>query len=367
MKDNKFLILISDDDEISREIVKKYLLEDGYSVAETLTGKDTLDFIESNFPDTVLLDVVMPGMSGFRVCKIVKANEKTAHIPIIMLTSLSGEAYQIEGIRAGANDFLTKPIRRENLLFRVRNAVYLKNMYDRVSNAYRELKNLEDLRDNLFHMIIHDLKQPITSISGFLQLLKLDRSIEKGSPVREYIENINEQLRVLIEMIGSVVDVSRIEAGKMPVSMQRADIVEVTKRVIDTFKGNISSVSIELKSEAREMYASFDKGLIYRVILNLLSNAIKWSPDGGTVRVCITREEKFIRVAVRDMGKGIPVRYQDRIFDKYWQVEGKKSGLHSSGLGLTFCKLAVEANGGRIGVESKEGEGSVFWFTLLAA
>ncbi len=367
MRDKKFLVLISDDDEISRAIVRRYLSEEGYSTAETLTGKDTLEFIRDNLPDAVLLDVIMPEMSGIEVCRIVKANEKTAHIPVIMLTSLSGETYQIEGIKAGANDFLTKPIRRENLLFRVRNAVYLKNMYDRVTNAYRELKDLEDLRDNLFHMIIHDLKQPITSISGLVQLLKMDESVEKGSPVREYIENINEQLRVLTEMIGSVMDVNRIEAGKMPVEIRRADIVGVTKRVIDTFRGRADRVKIELENEESVMYANFDRGLIYRVVLNLLSNAIKWSPVNATVRVCITREGGFMRVGVRDRGKGIPLKYQKRIFDKYWQVERKKSGVHSSGLGLTFCKLAVEANGGRIGVESEEGKGSLFWFTLPAA
>ena len=367
MRGNNSLVLISDDDEISREIVKKYLAEEGYSTAETLTGSDTLRFIEENLPDAVLLDVVMPEMSGIEVCRRIKANERTAHIPIIILTSLSGENYQLEGIKAGANDFLTKPIKRENLLFRVRNAVVLKSMYDKINSAYRELRDLEDLRDNLFHMIIHDLKQPITSISGFVQLLRMEGSIGKDSPARKYIEDINEQLRVLIEMIGSVMDVSRIESGKMPVDVGRSDVVEVARAVIDTFKRNVSSVKLELRNEAEKMYASFDRGLIYRVILNLLSNAIKWSPENGTVRVCVTREDRFVRVSIRDWGRGIPIRYQRRIFDKYWQVEGKKRGLYSSGLGLTFCRLAVEANGGEIGVKSREGEGSTFWFTLPAA
>ncbi len=361
------LILIADDDEISRKLVKRYLEDVGYTVDETSTGREALDYIKTKFPDAILLDILMPEINGIEVCRFVKRERETMHVPIIILTAIAEEKYQLEGIKAGANDFLVKPIKREDLLLRVKNAVTLKKMYDSVENAYRQLQNLESMRDNLFHMIIHDLKQPISSISGFIQLLKINERSMEDPFVKECVGNIKDQIGVIVDIISSVIDINRMESDKMPVELKRHDITEVVGKVVEGFEVNAGNVRFNVKSDHNRVYAIFDTGLIYRVLLNLISNAIKWSPPDSNVDILIREEGQWVRVMVEDRGPGIPVEHKEKVFDKFWLANRKREYPSSSGLGLAFCKLAIEANGGSIGVDDRKGGGSVFWFTLRAA
>ncbi len=164
-------------------------------------------------------------------------------------------------------------------------------------------------------------------------------------------------------MVSSVLDVSRLETGKMPLNRQACDLAVVAREVVDSLGPAVGQRRLSVESEAAPVLAFGDPEIIRRVIANLLGNALKFTPKDGQILVTVSRKDSMARVAVTDNGKGIPAEYHARIFEKFGQVD-KQAPRQSTGLGLTFCKLAVEAHGGQIGVESEIGKGSTFRFTL---
>ncbi len=357
-------ILVVDDEKKNRVIMRDVLEVNGYHVIEAENGEQTLEKVMEEPPDVILLDVMMPGIDGFEICRRLKMDPKTAPIPILMVTALSDRSDRIKGIQSGANDFLSKPIDHHEVVLRVHNAVYSKHLFDQLKEDYKRLQELETLRDNLTHMIIHDLKQPITAISGYLQLLKMraDSGSEKKNDV---IEQASRAVNILIGMVESLLDVTRLESGKMPLSLSQCDLKSLVEGALETLGPVKDKHDIYIESSVDTVFAFCDKDLIKRVIENLVGNAVKYTPEGGKVIVTIETNDSQSRIAISDTGVGIPEEYHDKIFEKFGQVKSRQKGKkYSTGLGLTFCKLAVEAHGGEIGIESESGRGSTFWFVL---
>jgi len=365
MKNLTGTILVVDDEAKNRKIVKDLLEVNGYRVLEATNGKEALALVSEKNLDVILLDIMMPGIDGFEVCRRLKSNPETAHIPVIMITALTDRDDRIRGIKEGANDFISKPIDTKDVVLRVRNAVYSKHLYDEVKKAYDRLKELESLRDSLVHMIVHDMRQPITALSGYLQLLRMHDDSFKDETDKEMVDEAYGIAKILIEMISSLLDVNKLEEGKMILNKAEYDLFELAEEAVESvgvLKGNRT---IHVTPADKRVTCRVDKNLISRVFSNLLGNAIKFTSDTGIIKISIVEEGNFIRVTVKDNGPGIPKEYHEKIFDKFGQIETRKEGRkYSTGLGLTFCRLAVEAHGGNIGVESEPGKGSSFWFTL---
>ena len=233
----------------------------------------------------------------------------------------------------------------------------------------RKLKELEKLRDDLTHMLVHDLRSPLMGITGGLELVKM--KLEKRLPaawkiVERTIDNASLGARMLVDMISDMLDVNRLEASQMPLNKEKSSVKSTVESGIEMLGGLLADVDVEVKSED-ELKTSLDPDVIKRVVANLVGNAAKYTPTGKKIEVSVTCAHEAVHVAVQDQGPGIPEEHCDRIFDKFGQVKAKEDKCkYSTGLGLTFCKLAVEAHGGKIGVKSKRGEGSTFWFSLPA-
>jgi two-component system, sensor histidine kinase and response regulator len=226
-----------------------------------------------------------------------------------------------------------------------------------------ERLNLESLRENLTHMIIHDLRGPLTTIMGFLDLLK-QRMINKlDTSGGRFLEMAQGGAAALNEMITSLLDVNRLEAGEMPLNLEECDLYELATNSTVAVRALVGKQKLTVSEPSLPVVAFCDRTVIGRVITNLVSNALKFTPGDGEVRVVVEKAESTSRVSVIDTGVGIPAEYHTKIFEKFSQVKGG-SHVHSTGLGLTFCKLAVEAHGGTIGVQSDPGKGSTFSFTL---
>jgi signal transduction histidine kinase len=265
-------------------------------------------------------------------------------------------------MEAGANDFLNKPIDSRDLILRVRNAVYAKHLFDQLQENYRRLQELESLRDNLTHMVVHDMRSPLMGIHGYLELLKMDAGTKLNEEELGYVEYARNGTSALVEMVSSLLDVSRLEAGQMPLKLDCCDLGALAKEAIQTLGSLVDRNRVAVEAPAEKVSTSCDSDVIRRVIANLVGNAAKFARQDAAVRVTVQKGPVKATVAVTDSGPGIPVEYQQKIFEKFGQVaQGQK---HSTGLGLAFCKLAVEAHGGEIGVESEVGKGSTFWFTL---
>lgn len=359
-------ILVADDDPCNRGLLRDLLEAGGHAVIEATDGADALEKAVSEACDVILLDVVMPRMDGLEACRRLKANPETAHIPVLIVTALTEKEQHYQGIDAGANDYLNKPISRRDVLLRVRNALYAKRLHDKVRQDLAKLRELEILQDNLTHMIVHDMRTPLMNISLVYDMVLTER--ERLSPAQEdFIAMGQNGCRELIEMMTSMLDVSRLEEGAMPLNRTSCDLRDIVRKAAESVTGLIQGKALNVRISGDSINGNVDRDIMHRVVVNLLGNAIKFSPVGGTIDLQLSSTEKAMRVTVGDQGRGIPPEYRGKIFEKFGQVDRRTAGQkYSTGLGLTFCKLAVEAHGGRIGVESDVGQGSTFWFTLPA-
>ncbi len=360
-------VLVVDDDEKNRELVRSVLELDGHTVEEATNGAEALTKVLSCGADVVVLDVMMPGLSGFDVCRTLKDNPETAAIPVLLVTALRDRKDRIRGIDAGATDFLTKPIDSTEVALHVRNAVLTKRLFDQVRESYQRLRELEIRRDTLTHMIVHDLRTPLTAILVSLELLKNGGS-QLDETQREDIAVAIQSAQQLMEMVNSVLDVSRMEAGEMPVSVVMGDLKTTISEAVGRLGWLARGRDLEPRGEEGPLVARHDPELVRRITINLLANALNVAADDDEVEVLLSRSTDRVRVSVRDTARGIPEEHRERIFEKFGQIERDGGRTrYSTGLGLTFCKLAVEAQGGTMGIESQVGVGSTFWFELPVA
>ena len=354
--------LVVDDEPKNRELLRDLLVANGYSVVEAEDGIGALEKADGNC-DVILLDVMMPRMDGLEACRQLKANPETAHIPVLMVTALTEKEQRHQGIAAGANDYLTKPIDRQDVLLRVRNAVAAKRLHDTVQRDLDKLRELEQLRDNLTHMIIRDMRSPLMAIMGGIQLP--GDKLKETDEDKRFANMAASAAQELNEMVTSLLDISRMESGEMPLNLANHDLQAIAQAVVESNRAGAEFENVRLTVSGDSATARFDKDLIHRVFSNLIGNAIKVSPAGSAVELHIRPNEEVVRAEVTDTGRGIPEEYREKIFEKFGQVEARKHNeKHSTGLGLAFCKLAVEAHGGRIGVDSEVAKGSAFWFEL---
>ena len=223
-------ILVVDDEMRNRKLLRDLLETNGYSVVEAEDGIDALNKASSGPCDVILLDVMMPRMDGLEACRKLKANPETAHIPVLMVTALDERERRHQGIDAGANDYLAKPIDRRDVLLRVRNAVYAKHLRDKVQQDFAKLRKLETLRDNLTHMIVHDMKSPLLAITGSLELIRQDLEGKDLSTLELWRIGM-VAVQELSAMCNSLLDVSRLEAGQMPVKRESCDLIPIIESV----------------------------------------------------------------------------------------------------------------------------------------
>jgi signal transduction histidine kinase len=361
-------VLVVDDEAATRELLHDLLELQGHHVVEASGGEEALQLAVATPPDAILLDVMMPGMDGFAACRRLKQDARTAGIPVLMVTALSAREERLRGIEAGASDFLSKPIDRQDVLLRVRNAVQLKQLHDRIRTELERVRRLEALRDQLVQLIVHDLRSPLQAAVLGVQLLSSQLDSEFTQSQRDNVSRTLGVLREAIELASAMLDVSRMEEGRMPLRRETCDLRGVVSRALETLQPFLTAVRVAVEAPEGPAEACADPGLVERVLVNLIGNAAKFMPAGGDLRVALAVDGGRARFEVEDSGPGIREEDRERIFEKFRQVEIRQENRrYSTGLGLTFCKLAVEAHGGRIGVRSEVGRGSTFWFELPAA
>ncbi len=349
------------------------LLRDKYRVKVAPDGKLALKVARgATPPDLILLDIMMPNMDGFEVCRRLKSDPTLREIPVIFISALTETLDKVTAFAVGGVDYVTKPFQAKVVEARVATHLRLREQQleieaqkQQLQDNYDKLRELEKLRDNLVHMIVHDMRSPLMGINGMLEIIKMQLADTLDDQLVTDFDEALTSGHSLQEMVSSLLDISRMESGEMPLERTAVDLRTVASDALTSLVSLVKQCNVVYEPPAEPVDASCDREITRRIIANLVSNAIKFTPRKGEVRIEFMPQPDGVKVTVSDTGPGIPPDYRERIFEKFGQVEGRQEGRkYSTGLGLTFCKLAVEAHGGRIGVDSEEGKGSTFWFTL---
>jgi signal transduction histidine kinase len=368
-------ILIVDDNSENLTVLSS-LLSKEYDVSVAKSGERALEILQSGrLFDLILLDIIMPEMDGFKLCSLIKADERFKDIPIIFISALTEIESKVKGFQMGGVDYITKPFQKEEVLARVKTHLTIRELTSelieknkRLEEANKKLMELERLRENLTNMIVHDMRSPLTAIMSMFELLKMELEGKAEPQVMHYIGSGINSAKSLIEMINSLLDISRLEEGKMPLEISRNRIGEIVDDAMKSLEPLIIGSKYEVRVEKNgleNVVVNCDREIIKRVILNLVTNSLKHSMSKSPIKVTVSLEDGFVVVSVIDDGIGIPKDYHQKIFEKFGQVEMReRRQKYSTGLGLTFCKLAIEAHNGRIGLESEVGKGSRFFFML---
>jgi K+-sensing histidine kinase KdpD len=375
---NAPLILVADDVAANVELLFHQLHVLGFRAISASDGPSALAAVFEHRPDLCILDVSMPAgdlgvddrSTGFEVCRRIKRDSRSKSIPVIFVTALNDTTDRVKAIEAGGDDFLTKPHNRLVLGARVRSLLKLKAATDSLEDTLRKLREVEKMRDDLMKMIVHDLKTPLTSVLASMEMLIDGDFGALNADQRKMLGDAEAKAEDLLALIGDLLEVSRIEEATMTLDLQpfapAALLYVVTNEWFFVFLKDHGSATVSVADDAPVFEA--DKGLLNRVLGNLIQNALTHSASAVAIHLSARRDGTGILFTIADNGPGIPAEYHELIFRKFERVKNANiPRTRSSGLGLAFCKLAIDAHGGRIWVQSAgDGKGSAFHFSLPA-
>ena len=365
-------ILIVDDTLQNRLLAEARLVSAGYRVQQAASGEEALAAFAANLPDLVLLDVRMPGLDGFDTLERLRALPHGPDVPVVFLTALDDEETHRRALAAGADDFLTKPLRPTELLIRVRSLLRLRQAMREVHDSHAlvsmqrdALIRARDLRERLSAFIIHDLKSPLSNISAASELLA--RRTENDN-ARRTIALIQRGCSDMNRMVMNLLDVARTEDGQLPLQTKEFDLRtmldDVIERVRATRGQSQDAVQFETAYDLDTAQMQGDPEILRRVMENLIDNALRYSPARAAIHVHAEERHGQVDILVRDEGPGIPEEYRERVFEMYERLN-ETHDRSGRGLGLVFCRAAVEAHGGAIWIdESSEGQGATFHVRL---
>jgi two-component system sensor histidine kinase/response regulator len=403
-------ILIVDDMPDNLRLLSAMLTDYGYKVRKAINGDRALRAIQAILPDLILLDVNMPDMSGYDVCRQLKESDRTRDIPILFISALDDVIDKVTAFDVGGVDYITKPFQIQEVLARIdthlrlcrlqyrleaQNLQLQQEVSDRIAaqqslealnqtlehrvaertaalqDANEQLRTLEaNLRQQLnvfLHAVSHDLRNPVLGTSMVLHNL-LNQASDDVTMARSVLQRMADSNARQLALINSLIDTHAAEIWGIVLHCDRVHLSRLIQDAIADLQPLLgqfqTQLILDLRPELPPLHA--DAMQLVRVIQNLVANAIKHNPPGLTLTVQAYPMGDRLFVAVQDDGSGIPAEVQKNLFTLYFRGQAPR---HSAGLGLGLylCQQIIEAHGGDIGVDSTVGNGSTFWFTLPSA
>ncbi len=399
-------IMIVDDSPVVIEMIRGGLATVGYhDFVATTRSTEALSLIARERPDIILLDVLMPKISGLELLEELSGIERYARIPVIVVTIACDQETKLRALELGATDFLTKPLDPVELVARVRNCLVSKAHYDHLQTYAEDLERVVQQRTKELHdhalalehanralerlcdeardaarsksaflsSMSHEIRTPLTAILGFAQLL-IDPELS-GEERASHVETIQRNGRCLLDLINNILDLAKLEASEMGVEPTRCSLEETVDDVVSLLQPLAAGTSVDLRVD----YATpvppvveTDPMRLRQILLNLMGNAVKFT-EQGEVRVtvrCLERTARRlpIQIEVADTGIGMSAETTARLFAPFYQAEASSNRhAHGTGLGLAVSRHLAELLGGDIRVQSELGQGSVFTLTVEAA
>lgn len=365
---SEYTVLVVDDVVSNVLLLKVLLTNEKFKVITAGNGKEALSQAVNARPDLILLDVMMPEMNGFEVAERLKADPETQHIPIIFLTALNTTADIVKGFKVGANDFISKPFNKEELVIRVTHQISLVAAKRIIMEQTEELRKIIMGRDKLYSVIAHDLRSPMGSIKMVLNMLILSLPSEQiGKEMFDMLSMANQSTEDVFSLLDNLLKWTKSQIGKLNVVYQDFDIVGNIASVIEIFNlvAGMKNIKVNFPVHGKiEVHADMDM-MMKTILRNLLSNAIKFSYNDSEILVNAGIEGDKVIVSVKDTGKGMGEEDQKKLLNT--ETHFSKYGTNNeegSGLGLLLCQDFAVKNGGHLWFESEEGKGSTFFFSV---
>jgi signal transduction histidine kinase len=398
-------ILIVDDLAENRDLLQECLQGHGYQTLSASNGQEALEAVAAGAPDLILLDILMPKLDGYEVCRRLKAREETAFIPIVMLTALQDLKDRIRGIEAGADDFLSKPFNVLELVTRVRSLLRVKALHDQVASsnrrleetvaertaalqaALRDLQEMDRLKSEFLTNISHELRTPLTPIKGYLPALLREEMGSLSPGQRQALQIVSRSVDRLHRLIDNLLTFMQWEGGQPVLQMEPVAPQVVCEPALAQVMPVATEKGVELRADfppdVPPVWA--DAMALGEAIGHLLENAVKFTPPRGHVKVTARRVESpagepvdspspiilhrdFVEIAVQDTGIGIHPDALPKIFDRFYQADSSTTRRHGgTGLGLAIVRHILDAHGASIAVESHLERGTTFTIRLRTA
>lgn len=340
-------ILVVDDEPLNRQLLRACFANSGHTIVEARDGFEALVAAEDATPDLVLLDVMMPGMDGFECVRQLRALFEAEPVPIVLVTALGDRESRMTGLAAGADELLTKPIDREELLARCGNLLALRARDLELQRRNVELAELQRFQDDMVAMLVHDLKSPLAVIYASIDYLI---SLGDGSEdMREALTDCRQASARIARLVGNILEIAQAESGRLVLRTEPAPIAPLVESILAPRRSALERRGVKVEVEV-PVQAEVDRDLIARVFENLVDNAARHTPQGGRIRVSAQEVPGGVEIRVGNSGSSIPASSRTLVFEKYTQLWDAGSG-GSVGLGLYFCRLAVEAHAGTIWIE----------------
>ncbi|PSM57203.1 hypothetical protein C4L39_13370 [Clostridium diolis] len=364
---NSDLILIVDDNPNNIQVVATIISENGYELGIAMNAIEAYKFLEENIPELILLDVDMPEIDGFEVCSTLKKSSKYKDIPIIFLTVQDEKDDIVKAFDLGAVDYVTKPFNRKELVSRVRTHISLKKTKDELNKKNLELERTLEMKDEFLSIISHEFRTPLNVISSAIQAMNYICCNELSDKAKKYLRMIRQNTFRQLRLVNNLLDITRINAGRIKINKKNVDIVFLTKSIIESIYTYVAlkSIDVTFVSLIEKKIIGIDDEKYERILLNLLSNATKFTPEGKPIIVTLSSINDKICIEVKDKGIGIPEDKANIIFERFGQVDSSLSRqAEGAGIGLSLVKKFVESLGGSISVKSELGKGSAFTILL---
>jgi two-component system sensor histidine kinase/response regulator len=354
-------ILCVDDEPMNLSLLAAMLSPRGYEVVSAANGSEALEKIAVERIDICLLDVMMPGMDGFEVCRRIKSDDLHRNIPVVMITSHADMQNRIRGIEAGAEDFISKPFDIAEVLARIKMLLQVKSLNEQLQNAHDKLEAANIELEAFNYSVSHDLRSPLTAINGYCQVIQKLCGNNIDEQCRGYIQEMCEGTRRMNRLIDTLLNFSRIT--RVDMHHDKVDLSIIAEEVALGLKVSEAERRVTFRIVAA-ITASCDASLLRVVLENLIGNAWKYtgSREGAVIEFGVTEVEGKQAYFVRDNGPGFDMAFADKLFIPFQRLPGMKA--EGNGIGLATVDRIVRRHGGRVWAVSKPGEEATFWFTL---